>query len=620
MKLSNNSDFFKKKGSAAVNTAPKSAPAPEKKSAPRVNVVVRKEFSNNIKQICEKLVSMGLKNTASKIAEAYKQACNDRFCVAVVGEFSKGKSTFINKLLNKDFLPVADLPSTAMMTRIRYNQNEVMAVLDENGNKKSMVPLSQASWDGLTADNEDGNDAKGVVYVGVNDPWLASGNIEIIDTPGAGDLEAHRVQVIGDALQGCDGAIIAISATAALSMSEKLFIEQRLISRKTPFLMIALTKLDQIPVAERSMLVKYVKDRLALWNMDIPVFLPYTIDMPDDKYTSIMGMDKIKKQINAWICDPKRVKLTEEWICGRIADVIESQIGVLSESLVLSEADKAKRAMLIDEKMKMLDDAKATWADIKSRFEDKGKDCYRMFCEKVDDSKQTITERLQYEASHSNSPQKWWSDDYPYRLKIELSNMSAAIENTVTRKLSDDVRWLNSNLEHSFKTHVLYESERITDKESVAAADVKSVAFEDIGRQRNAMRVGTTVASIALYAVCASVGVIPLIATMGIGTGASILSEKVFSGKIEKQRQTMKEAIAVNVPNAITSSTEQSEKRIRNIYREVLASAAEKEKEWLNSQKAIIENSVNGADEAKKKKIYDAIDALKALKIHMENI
>jgi ribosome biogenesis GTPase A len=44
------------------------------------------------------------------------------FSVAVAGEFSRGKSTLINRLLGADLLPVGDLPTTALLTHVRHGQ------------------------------------------------------------------------------------------------------------------------------------------------------------------------------------------------------------------------------------------------------------------------------------------------------------------------------------------------------------------------------------------------------------------------------------------------------------------------------------------------------------------
>lgn len=44
----------------------------------------------------------------------------DRFQLAVVGQFSRGKSTLMNAILGADYLPTGALPMTSVITTIRY--------------------------------------------------------------------------------------------------------------------------------------------------------------------------------------------------------------------------------------------------------------------------------------------------------------------------------------------------------------------------------------------------------------------------------------------------------------------------------------------------------------------
>lgn len=56
--------------------------------------------------------------------------------VAVMGEFSSGKSSFLNKLLHIDALPVSVLPKTATLTRLVYGTNPAVEIeYDYDGNR-----------------------------------------------------------------------------------------------------------------------------------------------------------------------------------------------------------------------------------------------------------------------------------------------------------------------------------------------------------------------------------------------------------------------------------------------------------------------------------------------------
>jgi len=594
---------------------PAGKPVENKKTdKPKVQKLrISREAIDTINGFSEIFCKYDMKPVAKKLVNTYKNAMKDRFSVAVVGEFSTGKSTFINKMLGRKLLPVSNLPSTALMTRIRYNEQESLIVTDEKGKKVKTLPLETASWRGLTAENFDGKDAKGTLYAGVNDEWLRINNVEIIDTPGAGDLEQERVRVIGDALRGCDGAIITTRATGALSMSEKLFIEQRLISKRTPFLMLVVTKLDQIPLRERVKMLDYITRKLDAWGMNIPVYVPYEVELTDNKYDHIIGMDKIKAQITKWVCNPERAELTEEWIMSNVLETVQSEINALEEQLMLQrEADESKRQELIDKKKQLVSDAKVEWENLRINFLERANDCTRLISEKGAEYKMAIAERLQYEVSRNNDLKKWWTNDYPYRLKIELTNMSTAVENAVMRRISDDARWFNSSLEKHFKTHVVYnDNMRIMDKYLFSQADIGELNMEDITKKRTVAKVGTTVVTLTVALVLAACHVTPLIATMGVGTGSAIFSEKIFNSKIEQQRTIVKDAIAVNVPKIIDRSMSQSDARVRYIYSDIIKSALEKEKEWTDKQKEAIEKSVKPLSDEGLKKANDLKNELK---------
>lgn len=581
---------------------------------------INSELLNTLREIATEFRKLGNEKAAKAVEGVYSRGTRNRFSVAVVGEFSRGKSTFINNLLEREILPVGDLPTTALLTRIRYNNAEKLVHFNQRNQKVADLPLSQDSWDGLVAENFGRSDPTGTVFAGVRSQWLGRNNIEIMDTPGAGDLEASRAQIIGDALLGCDGAIITITATGAMSMSEKLFIEQRLLSRKTPFLMLIITKLDLVKKNEREKIIEYVHDKLKAWNMNIPVFIPATLEMAGDKYQDIMGLDKIKAQIVSWMNDKERVKVTEEWIAAQAFNIIEREISALYEQKALLEADEQKRAELIEEKKRKLKKAETAWEELRIKMLQKCNGCYQQLIRKVNEYKETITERLQYEVSHSSDPAKWWQEDYTYRLKVELANMSVGIENTISRVIAEDMRWFNATLENSFKTHILCEKETISDRDLVRDVVVsRELEFEDLSKKRNVARVGTAALSIAGSFLCASIGFLPLVATMGVSTGSGIVTEKVFKRKINEQRELIRNALATEVPRTITEATAESERRVKAVYDDIIRAAKEKEDTWMEAQTAAIENSTQPQDDARAKIICDRIfqidDFVKRLQI-----
>ena len=230
----------------------------------RNNVEIRKNLVSLVTNTIKTLGEIGMSTLSGRVQNVFNQVARETFTVGFVGEFSRGKSTLINNLLGTNILPVANLPTTALMTRIRYGIKPKMVVFDSHGIKQKELPLVKDSWSGLTAANFNDNEPEGFVTVLIDKPWLGKYGIELIDTPGAGDLSEKRAKVIGEALLGCESAIITVSAAQPLSLSEKLFIEQRLIANRTPFLALAITRLDLVPEKERDIQVEYIINKLKI--------------------------------------------------------------------------------------------------------------------------------------------------------------------------------------------------------------------------------------------------------------------------------------------------------------------------------------------------------------------
>lgn len=640
-KILNNSDFFKSRMRAEEDAVPveKSPSAVEEKqqvippvkkleaalaentaplAAEKIPFQLEKPVQLAIHQTMKLLKEMDQPKLAARVEQMYKTAVSERFTAAVVGEFSRGKSTFVNAFLGQEILPVGILPTTAMLTRIRYNEKPVLLCFDQNGKRSAALPLKLDSWDGLVADNLEGSDPTGTAMVGINDPWLKEMNVELMDTPGAGDLEQKRAQVIGEALLSADAAIITVSANAALSDSEKLFIEQRLIARKTPYLMLILTKLDTIPLKERSRVVQYVHSRLESWGMNIPVYIPYEMEMPDDSYQDIIGMDKVKAQLSAWINDPERVQLTQRWLISKTLSVLSLAGDSLEEQKKLLDADAEERAKKLAQKQEILSKAELVWGDLRVQMMTRCNACYDWLRKKTEESAAAITERLQYEATMTGAPQKWWRDSYPYRLKIELTNMASSVDTAVSRMVAADAKWLNMALEKQFKTNVSVEKETIADKSIFGDfSGRKDVEFEDLDKQRNMVRIGTTVLTIGGALLCSSIGAFPLVATLGVGTGSSIISEKIFKDKVENQKEAIRKAIAQNVPELLENAMGESEKRIQDVYNDIIQEARIQEELWLQTQRELIVKAVGQTDPAAVQLLQERLEALDEMSAHL---
>ncbi len=203
--------------------------------------------------------------------ELLRHLAEDRFNVAVVGRFSRGKSALVNAVLGTDRLPTGILPLTSVLTMVRYGSSERALVYYEQSLLTREISLDQLH-EYVTQEENPGN-SKRVAYVEVQIPseTLRRG-FSFVDTPGLGSPIAESTAITTDFLPEMDAVVLVTSFEAALSFEEVEFLWQAGKGARKIFLVI--NKLDLVSGAERDEVVRYVEDRLMseAGRTDIKVF------------------------------------------------------------------------------------------------------------------------------------------------------------------------------------------------------------------------------------------------------------------------------------------------------------------------------------------------------------
>jgi len=637
-KIVANAAFFKQKSpdtppqEKVPQPAPVKTPEAAKAPAPAHEAPLRPlALSAKAEYVAREAVRLlrenGHEAAAVQAENALQTAQKDLFSVAFVGEFSTGKSSLINHLLRRDILPVGNLPTTAILTRIRSHGKDMLVHFTPEGERRPPQPLTSQSWDHLVADHFGGDDPQGVALVGVKESWLKGAGMELMDTPGAGDLNHKRARIVGDALLGADAAVICVSALNAMSMSEKLFVEQRLITRKTPFLMLVVNKLDQVPPEGRERTMDYIKTVLdgwqQQWQVQIPLFIGREMEIPgtDGRWDHCMGPQKIMDQLLTWRSDPARARLTEIWLMERIRRLMDIPAAALKERLALLDADDQKRTDALRQKQYALDQAGLAWEKLRVQMMEKCNDCLEAVMDKVDRQQQAIVDEMIYSARNASKPQKWWEENYPYLLKSRLATLSASMENIAISRLNNDARWLNAMLDKQFRTSVSVQTDTISDEDDFDRGyQHGKVEMKNTDAMRTGARIGTTLLTIAAAAAVASGGGFPLAATMGVSTGASLVTERVFARQREKQIELLTQEVQRNVPEIIRNAVAAARDRLYRMYDDIVQEAHAQEKLWLQAQEELLEKSRVPQDADARKALEQQFAALEKLQERLDSL
>lgn len=172
---------------------------------------------------------LALEETAQLIDEVLQRVEKDSFTVAVVGQFKRGKSTFINALLGVSVLPTDVLPCSATLNRISYGLAPRVLLRFKDGRQEE-VPFDKL--DGYITKLTDESEvvAKTIkeALVHYPSPYLQN-HVEVFDTPGLND-DAAMTEVTLSILPKIDAAIMIILAQAPFDEYERDFLENRLLT------------------------------------------------------------------------------------------------------------------------------------------------------------------------------------------------------------------------------------------------------------------------------------------------------------------------------------------------------------------------------------------------------
>lgn len=208
--------------------------------------------------------SLGLNDIQSNILNSVESLKQDNFNIVVVGEFSRGKSTFINALLGKRVLPSATKPTTTVINKITSGEQIEYVLYFREDNKapkviseedfKQLVAISEPDLDNqaeIKEYNEYLNYLSSIAYVNIKYPTkLLEDGVDIIDTPGTNDLDQAREEITFQYIPKSDAAIMVLSATQILSESEIAFLKERILANDINKIFFVINAKDKLMTRE----------------------------------------------------------------------------------------------------------------------------------------------------------------------------------------------------------------------------------------------------------------------------------------------------------------------------------------------------------------------------------
>ncbi|SFG73819.1 dynamin family protein [Sporolactobacillus nakayamae] len=217
----------------------------------------KRQFFAKAEKVIKILITKKDEETIQQINDLLGDVENGKFVLTVIGEFSKGKSTFLNSLFGKRLLPSKVTPTTALLNKIIYKEQQSI-IVSANG-QEHVIP--EETFKNLIAPKEPKSDDHEAfvayqkqietlnqidqVTIGYPLSFLSNG-ICIYDTPGFNDLDENRSQLTNTIIPQSDAVIFMLNARRQLSQSEHSFLENRVLTQDLGKLFFVINFKDQL--------------------------------------------------------------------------------------------------------------------------------------------------------------------------------------------------------------------------------------------------------------------------------------------------------------------------------------------------------------------------------------
>ena len=196
---------------------------------------------------------------AEECRQLMVKLAEDRFALAVVGQFKRGKSSLMNAIIGRDILPTGVLPLTSAITVLKYGPREKLTILGKGVFYPEEVPISSIA-EHVTQKGNPGN-AKKVTCATLELPvqFLRRG-LEFVDTPGIGSAIEANTATTYDYLPRSDAVIFVTSVDTPLTRVETDFLQS--IQEHVRKVFFVVNKIDLVADDERQEIMGFISETL----------------------------------------------------------------------------------------------------------------------------------------------------------------------------------------------------------------------------------------------------------------------------------------------------------------------------------------------------------------------
>ena len=239
------------------------------------------KFDCLIETILLTKIKHSLVDESVELLEILKESQNSPLLVTVLGEFSSGKSTFINALLKEKLLAMKIVPTTATITKLQYGTNKEMEVHKIYGEieKHKLNDLNKFTVETHIKDDEI---LSKVFYVKLEIENEFLKEIDLADTPGFNSRIERHTEITKKFIKHSDVIIWLFNSEQMLKKSEIETLEKYCKNFKP---IVILNKVDKLDLENPNDIFKELDSQIKKINGVVEKIFPVSSKLALDSIT-----------------------------------------------------------------------------------------------------------------------------------------------------------------------------------------------------------------------------------------------------------------------------------------------------------------------------------------------
>ncbi|MER5514306.1 dynamin family protein [Streptomyces sp. NPDC002763] len=512
------------------------------------------------------------------------------FRVAVVGEFNRGKSTLVNRLLGRDLLPTGSLPVTRVPVVVRAAQDETLTVRWPDGRRELRRLDGDGAWDGLTGVvPEEGSGTAGgapepSVTLTVADGWLDGLDAELVDTPGVNFGNDEQLEQVREVAAGCDAVLFVVSALSPLGITERSLLEEEVLRRHIPFVAVVVTMLDLLDPEDRAEALEDLGRRLAGLSSLAVLAAP----RPGAGEAEVAALHALTE---GFARRDERAVWRDRRIAAQVADHCDAMTAIASRTMALDRLTTDEAAEAAKKAQAARENEERQWEQLRIDLTARQLTLTTRLREYVQGKRDGMIERLRWELDRTGDPRGWWERDLPFRLRHELSVLAKESERTVLLpSLTADSGWLDeevaARLPGARPSWIPAAGGLKLSVEPEISGDISNLSGV-----RLATRLGAQGGAIVGYLIAAARSApLPMIYGAGFSLLGGLLAEASIRAATEAQRSEVDALLVRVVDEATTAFQRQAVEMLSEVYGDVFEQLRQSHLAWHDAWRTVADS------------------------------